>query len=538
MALRRYEYYPASPESIRGAAGGVRTGSSNLHGLVQSVESQHRAVVGSTQGDLVAPLSQGMIGPSRLASAVSRRALWAAAQLEVFADAIEVYNRDSSDPWSIEKLNQKVDLASPEYFCLTVPGPDADAAEREAFNRQYQTRLAAHQIELDTHFVRLEADLDLAAAGAAVALRREPTDADVIALWKAGNLPAYAALAWPELNLRSIPITGVDPDLLDLSAEEIIALLRNPATPLSDAELEWLAVSNPDLMRRFHDEWTLQDTVLLPPGQDPAGYPPGSSEHGWILGPDGRWYPIAVPEAPTPGDHPSFVAGPGGLHSGNGNWVTLDSRQGRLYLGEPPPTALLILSGMTGYTPNIYGNLSVGENQTDYLTYDQHGNVIGHQQATDRGPAWSPPPSVPDPELSQAPPGTWDPTASDNAALDRLNRVSSLVDLGVGGLKGLQLSHQIHANNSYAGNVVFQTSGDQLRAVIQAAQVTYDPETGKVVEDPYRRYATAEDVNQELSGDLDAPQPMPTPTPIPDSLPVPELTEPGPQPGPAPTPPR
>lgn len=542
MAMRRYEYYPAAAESIRAAAGQVRGGSTSLHTVIQQVEGEHRAAVDLTSGDLVAPMSQGFAGPYRLSSTVVRRSLWAAAQLETFADAIEVYNRDSSDPWSIEQLNAKADLGAAMYFCVKIPGADASPEERQDFAEQLPGLEAELQAILDGHFQRLEGNLDDAAAAAAGRLQQEPADADIVAAWKAGSLPAYAYLVWPGLNLRDIPVNGVNEDLFNLTVQQVIDRLKDPERSLSDAELEWLAVSYPEAMQRFHEKWTLEDTVLLPPDQPPAGHEAGSSEHGWILGPDGRWYPIQVPEASPvpPGSGPVVGETIGGLRSGNGNWVTLDSRQGPVYLGDGPPTGLLILSGMTGFTPSIHGNQSVGENQTDYLTYDQHGNVYTHQQASDRGPAWTAPPSVPDPELSNAPPGTWDPTTMDNPKLDRLNRGSALVDIGVGGLKGLQLSNQIDANSSYAGNVVFQTSGDERRAVIQLAQLTYDQDSGDLIEDPFRRYATAADINQERSGepDVEEEEPRPTPTPTPRPAPTPDSKQPEPAPGPSPTPPR
>src|SRR5690606_36240350 len=112
---------------------------------------------------------------------------------------------------------------------------------------------------------------------------------------------------------------------------------------------------------------------------------------------------------------------------------------------------------------------------TDYLTYDEYGGVHTHKQAGDRPPAWSPPPSIAEPA---------DPAGSGNPTLDRLDRTTAIADRTNGGLNGLQMCNQIDANNSYAGNVVFQENGDGRRAVIQLAQLTYDQDSGKVIGQP------------------------------------------------------
>jgi hypothetical protein len=499
MTMRKYDYYPAPPAPIRAAAVQARAGTGDIKTVIEGVEREHRGAVAVTEGELTGSMDSGVVGPQQYASAVNRRAFWAAAQLEVFADAIETYNRDSTDPWSIEQLNKQADLGAEAFFCLTGPGPDAPTEERSAYSRLVLQKEGELQSILDGHFLRLEANLDHAATAVTQALRREPTDAEVIALWKAGNLPEMASLAWPELHLRSIPMEGIDENLFGLTEQQIVDRLKDSRHALSAEELEWLTVNYPDAMKRFHDEWTLEDTVLLPPGQTPAGQPEYGADHGWILGPDGQWYPIEVPK-PGYSSGPAYTESFGGLHNANGGWVSVDSRQGRIYAGEPPPTGLLILSGITGFTPQIVGDLSVGENQSDYITYDQNGNPITHQQAPDRPEAWSPPPSVPDSEPNPAPPGTWDPTQTDNPAKDRVDRGSSIADMVIGGLNGKVLSDQIDANNSFAGNVSFQSNGDGRRAVIQLSQVQYDPDSGEVNDAPWRGYGVVDDEGKIVGG--------------------------------------
>jgi hypothetical protein len=491
MSLRRYDYYPASPQAIRNVATRARTGSGQLHKLVGQVGKDHRGAVSMTEGDLTGMLNRSVSDPRAVATGVNRRALWSALQLEVFADAIETYNRESPDPMAIERLNKEVDrAASPLYLCVSVPGPDAGPAERQTFNQQMQQRQAEIQSNLDEHFRRLQANLDAAATGAAQALKREPTDQDIIAAWKAGNLPAYAVQVWPTLGLNCIPINGVDEYLLGLTEQQVIDRLRDHTKVLSDAEREWLMVSYPDAMRRFSEGWTLDNAVMLPPGQPPAGHESESAEHGWIQGPDGSWYPIQIPQRPPlpPGAIASVGESSGSLYSGNGSWVTLDSRQGPIAAGEP-----LVIIPFLGGSPQLYGDQSVGENQTDYLTYDQYGNVVTHQQAPDRPVPWGIPASVPEPELSDAPPGTFDPGTMDNPKLDRLNTASTIGDVVIGTLEGIQLNNQLEANRHFAGNISFQASGDERRAVIQLAQLQYNQDDGKVIPYPMRTYGVIDE---------------------------------------------
>jgi hypothetical protein len=501
MSLRKYEYYPASPGSIRGAANQARGHAGSLSGVLERVSGEHRAAVNVSEGVIVGSMSTATQGPVNYASAVNRKAIWSAAQLESFADAIEVYNRDSSDPWSIEKLNAKVDMGVQAYFCLAIPGADASQQDVNNYRNLVAQKEGELQSILDGHFQRLDANLDQSASTIAGALGKDPSDADIIAMWKAGNLPAYAALAWPELNLRSIPINGIDENLFDLSKDQLFARLRSKDSALSAAELEWLMVNYPTHMQQFSQEWTIDNAVMLPPGQSPAGYS-GPNSHGLILGPDGQWYPVMIPQgpAPSPGGQPSIGSPYGSLYPGTGGWVTLDSRQGPLSVGEEPPEWLIILGGLAGANYKMHGDLSVGENQTDYLTYDQYGNVQAHQQIPDKPPAWGRPPAAPPPELSAAPPGTYDVVEAQRVdpMKNRVDAAGGVLGLTIGGLQGAVTNEQIDANNSYAGNVTFQDNGYGRRAVIQLSQLTYDQSSGEVKSWPRQSYGV---INGD--GDID-----------------------------------
>lgn len=503
MPLRKYDYYPAAPGSIRNAATQARTNSGNLNEVIQNVEGDHRGAVNVTEGDLVGAMQSGIVGPVNYSSSVNRTALWSALQLENFADAIEVYNRDSNDPWSIEKLNAKVDMGVQAYYCLAMPGEDATQQERNEYASLVQQKEGELQGILDGHFQRLEGNLDDKATEVSGALQRGPTDEEIIEAWKAGNLPAYAALAWPDLNLRDIPINGVNEGLFDLTQQQLFDRLRNSDDALSDAEREWLMVNYPGFMQQFSREWTIDNTVLLPPGESPAGYE-GPNSNGLILGPDGRWYPVTVPQpSPTPPGQTSVGPMYGSLYNGNGGWVTMDSRQGSLNVGDEPPEWLIVLGGIAGANYQLYGNQSVGENQSDYLTYGQDGVLYAHQQAEDRPPDWGLPPGAPPPELSSAPPGTYDPMAAQatDPVKNRVDAAGGVLGLTIGGLQGAVTNQQIDANNSYHGNVVFQDNGFGQRAVIQLGQLTYDQDSGEVVETPRQTYGV---INED--GEIDHPR--------------------------------
>jgi hypothetical protein len=481
-----------------------------VHGLSGLVEGRHRQAIEATEGGLELTLTTAGGRQTGYASDVNRAALWAGLQIERFADAIETYNTDSVRPRSIARLNQTVaqvnSLGILGALCIspqaaaTAPADTVTDAELLAFKRQKEAELKA---ELDGELGRLESDLDAAARDVAAALRRAPDDAEIVRAWKNGNLPAFASLAWPWLHLEDVPIRGVDASLLDTTWRDFPGLLTDPKRPMSEAELEWLMLSFPVEMEQFRRNWTL-DGSLLPSGEAPAGMGDVPAPYGWILGPDGRWYPVQIPERPPlpPSDIPVATAMPGGLESQYGGWVTLDNRQGPLYAGEPPHKVLNILAGITGLNVELQGPQSVGENQADYLTYDGDGNVYTHGQVSDRVEPWGVPQGIPEPELTPAPPGTYDPYAElqDDPRYQSFNRAQGVLDLVNGGLKGAVLNNQIDANNSFSGNVTFQQDGGgRTRAVIQLAQLQYNDD-GEVEPFPYRTYAGVDE-----DGDIRVP---------------------------------
>jgi hypothetical protein len=77
MTLRRYEYYPASPQAIRTEVSRARTAASNIRAVITHVETEHRKAVSVTDGELAGTMRASFIGPKSNASQVNRQALWA-----------------------------------------------------------------------------------------------------------------------------------------------------------------------------------------------------------------------------------------------------------------------------------------------------------------------------------------------------------------------------------------------------------------------------------------------------------------------------
>lgn len=477
-SMHTYEVYKASPDALREQAHQARSSLSAIHQISDDVAGRHQRALAATDGELTLSLSGANGKVTDYSSNINRQAIWAALQVENFADAIEVYNTESTDPMSIQRLNTKVQEVQANGIFEALCEPVLNPTPQMRLQRE-----AEYQHELDKHYQRLEGNLDDAAGRVARNLRNGPNDAAIIRAWKAGNLPPYAALAWPELDLRDIPIEGVDPSMLDITTGDFPGLLTDPNDPPTQAELEWLRLNFPEEMGDFAENWELEGNTL-PAGEAPAGLEDVEAPNGWIQGPDGAWYPIQVPAPHTPSGDGHVVSAPPGGITGWG-WTTVDHRQGPIYAGEEPNRALNIINGILGGRPELQGPQSIGENQTDYITYDSDGNIWTHDKLPEEIDPWGIARGAPSSQLSSVPNGTYDPTAAMEAS-DRYIRTqsaSNLFSLAVGGAEGALLNNQIDANNSYAGNVTFQEGPDGTRrAVVQLGQLEHGDD-GEIQED-------------------------------------------------------
>jgi hypothetical protein len=482
MTLRPYDRYEADPNVVRQHAYQARSAASGVTRVSGEVEREHRKALSATDGELELQLSyahERLVGYAR---PVNRAAIWAGLQLENFADAIERYNTESVNPMSISRLNAEIQNF---YVCLPEPAPDHPWEVVTDADRQEHLRLRELDLKgrLDGHFERLRADLDDAAKAVAKALNDGPDADDIVQAWKAGNLPPYAVAAWPELGLEEIPIDGVNPSLLDLAPSEVRDLLTDRDDPPTEQELEWLRLNFPDEMADFARDWALEDRTL-PAGESPAGREDVDAPHGWIQGPDGRWYPVGLPYASPSNDGRGWNTDT----LPDGAWLTVDHRQGPVYAGDQPPGWLMIMSALAGRQDSKgVGPESVGENQSDYLSFDSTGAILTHGEPPDGRVPWAIPKSIPSDPLSPVPPGSHDPYEAMQTS-DRFLRThaaSGLASLAIGVGNGALLNNQIDANNSYHGNLTFQEGTDgQRRVVIQLAQIQREADTGEVIETP------------------------------------------------------
>ena len=395
-------------------------------------------------------------------SKVSRQAIWAACQLEKFADAIDVYNDTSSDPRSISKLNSAYEDLEPDG-------------------------LGRGQRALQNEKERLDAQLDDAANAVARNLDREPTNGEILREWKTGNLPVAAIGAWPGLKLKltdlptlatnsAITVAG----LRHLSDERLAGALENPELNLSVREA--ILEERPEAVAILSRNWELtRDTMT---GADFMCRP---NSNGQIVGPDGRLYNVTIPGDAPESDIP--VMGPMNdniLDDGaNSGWTTLGSRDGDIAYGEEIDIGdkiAFVLAGTAGLGKPMGDWQSIGADQSQYV-HMTDGSVTlndGTQAPTEGGR----PPLGPYPD-SMTPPDHNNMYRGSNAAF-----------IAITALEGMNNAQQAEFNRHYATEVVFQEGENgERRAVINLYQTqtdgedirikqgfaTVDPETGDIV---------------------------------------------------------
>lgn len=497
-ALTQYPYYhPSEPDEIRAQIAKMTEFSSwagRTHDVVEQYEKQTRA---SVEGDLLQPLEDRWPPLSRQMRASQQASLWAAGQMETWADAVETYNRDSTDPMSIMRLNALVNQAQTRsvYWgrlydprTLGDPSPgdpgysygqDYSSVDQQALNALN----SRYQHYLDREHARLRQNFDDAALEVAHALKAGPTPAQVRQLWRAGNLPPWAAVVWPELELASLPVRGVRPSIVHGTATDFFELLASPDSALTPQELEYARFVYAEDMATFNEDWSPATAPRLAQGETPAGYDGNDAALGWIQGPDGAWYPIVKPSRGEPSPT-GTSAGPSNttlLYSDVGDWTTLDHRVQQLQTDTETwhmPDWFWPAYGLLGGTIPDPKAVPDGE---DYLTWNLEGELLenrspGEQpQSPDRprglgpqSPAWVPhkSDSVVDPWTSEPLTTPRTPTRANAAAA---------VDLAINAMRGVLLTDQLDATHTYGSNITFQTNPDgQTRAVIQMAQYQYD----------------------------------------------------------------
>ncbi len=233
-----FQYYQVSAGQVRSAAEDTRSKGDAVHTLVGQVEQEHQGAVQAVEGALNYTVISAPEHAREAAEDVARKTVWASCQLEDFADAIDVFNTGSTEPPSIQGLNTLYYQGTVNNFGVSAVDYPDNATEQQ--RSQADTRhsndvsgaRAALIADLQAKWRQLDANLDAAATRVAGNLQREPTDAEIEAAWKAGNLPLSAMLLWPSLNLSVHDIPGGLPaDLAQMTNEELADyLLAHPDT--------------------------------------------------------------------------------------------------------------------------------------------------------------------------------------------------------------------------------------------------------------------------------------------------------------------
>lgn len=440
-----YERYPATSSAVRDVARRSSGAGTTINDLQGDVDAAHYAALSEAAGD-VDEATRPVTAPFKAnASEVTRAALWASSQLEVFADAIDVYNETSTDPRSIEALN------------LAYDDLDGDPLARGAR-------------ALDREWERLEAQIDDVATSVASNIDREPTPEEIRDLWAAGNLPVAAISAWPgaDLKLTDLPFsatnTAVTPGgLSHLSDQELADALAD--ANLNESVREAILENRPGAVDALNANWDLSTASTRP-----LDYciPAGGPTSGMIVGPDGRLYTVTVPGMPPPSDTPVMNPQYDAIRDdgANSGWTTVGTRDGSMAFGDPvdaADTVAWVLSGLGGPMGDWQ---SIGSDQRDYVTtVDGAGYINDGTQPQVTG---EPPVTGPIPE-SHFP--------TDPSTRARVERGLGAMDLVTGVLEGLNGAQQAEYNRHYASEVVFQENAEgQTRAVINLYQVQSDGE--------------------------------------------------------------
>ena len=438
--------YPASSASVRTAARSGQASAGAIAAVETSVAVRHRATLDEAEGDLrgwLAGEDSTLLEQSRTDfGALQRSAVWAAAQLERFADAIDDYNVNSTEPRSISKLNAaRRDATGTANLGLVVEG------------------LKQEKTALDT-------ELDECAARIAESLDREPTADELRNAWLAGNLSSRAVNLWPDagLKLSDLPYGMRDAgvyvnDLDSLTDQQLADALKD--VDLNPTIRQAILSDHPEAVALLSEQWEFNGDTRALPGN--------VCNEGWIVGPDGQLYNVEIPGPGEEHDGPIVTAGTdfipddnnGPTQPGLAGWGTVDSREGSLEFGEEPPFGAAVLAGAIGGIKS-YGWQSAGGDQQAYVVMNN-----GHVYLADElpeGSDYNRPPSVAE-------------TTKDSTTGKDTGQVASPgaegVDNVVRALEGAVIEVQAEDGRHYATDVTFQldpTTGER-RAVINIYQV-------------------------------------------------------------------
>jgi hypothetical protein len=239
-----FPHYRATPEAVLAAADAIEKAVSPIRSLRGAVLSRHAQAVAATSGMLQPPLSSADQQTIQNAQAVCQSAAFAAGCTRSFADAITTYNT------GVDQLNRRYDEAVANHFGYTAPNLwtyltggklDDFAHDYGQYQQHVSAAKAALVAELKREEQKLSGDLDDAAQRISGMLKAGPTDANVLALVRAGAMPLGIVDIFPGIDFSSLDMAALRNRLASLGRSGFL----DPAQfPTASAALRLL-----DLMR-------------------------------------------------------------------------------------------------------------------------------------------------------------------------------------------------------------------------------------------------------------------------------------------------
>lgn len=198
--------YRATPGAVYAAAETIETTVKPIRSLRGAVLSRHAQAVAHTTGSLQPPLSSADHQTVQTAQAVCQGASFAAGCTRAWGDAITTYNT------GIDGLNRRYEEAEASHFGQSAPGlfdylthgkMDDFAHDYVVYQQHVASAKAALVAQLRREEQQLHGDLDDEATKISGMLRAGPTQANVLALVRAGAMPLGVVDIFPGIDFRA-----------------------------------------------------------------------------------------------------------------------------------------------------------------------------------------------------------------------------------------------------------------------------------------------------------------------------------------------
>ncbi len=247
MAL--FRHYKATPSSVYESAAQTEAKAKPIASTRGAVLSRHAHAVAATSGVLKPPLSSADQQVVQHAQGVLQAAAFSAGCIRSWGDAITTYDT------GIDDLNRRYEEAAadnfgqsaPSLWDLVTPGKADDYFEKlgeyhQAVNTAKNVLVA--QLEREKQILR--GHLDDAAAKVSGLLAKGPTEANVLALIRAGAMPLGVVDIFPGIDFSSLDMVALRRQLQQMgrsnfldpsqfptaaAANKLLALMREDGVP-------------------------------------------------------------------------------------------------------------------------------------------------------------------------------------------------------------------------------------------------------------------------------------------------------------------